>query len=65
MKTLWGRRGGRIDGLIVPGGSCAEVVLIRPFVVTVVVRRGDRRSGVVEGDWGIGNVVGGASICIM
>ena len=65
MNTFWGRCGVRIGGLIGPGGGGAEVVVMRPSTARVVVRRGDRHSGVVGGDWGIGNVVGGASICIM
>ena len=65
MNTFWGRRGGRIGGLIGPGGGGAEVVVMRTSTARVVVRHGDRHSGVVGGDWGIGNVVGGVSICIM
>ena len=47
MNTLWGLRGGRIGGLIGTGGGGAGVAVIRPYVVTVVVRHGERRSGVV------------------
>ena len=40
-------------------------MVMRPSAVTVVVRYGDCRSGVVGGDWGISNVVGSALICGM
>ena len=65
MNTLWGGRGGRIGGMIGPCGGGAKGVVMRPSTVTVVVRRGECRSGVVVVYWGIGNIVGGASICSM